>query len=463
MPRVLLSFTLSSTAFAAVLGLVTVVLAGCGGPDLPDVIPDESVGSCVYENRFADSEECVEYLGSDWTEDSAAAACAEAEGAFSATARCDYAAQLGTCLTGGEGDLIRYFFPGEDEADCSIARQGCEIFAGGAFTAGGTCGGFDFDTGGGIGTGGSVFIPESETCVDDDDGEEVCTRNMISACTEEGKKFNEFGSCENVVTQRPYWGAPPAPSYEEGKTDDPRLDDADWVRERDWVRDQLESCACICCHSKEISPDGPGNWFTEDPLWPDTFYATGLAMNAGWVDSSAFGAYPADENNGFTREGLGAPSTDKDRMVAFFEGELQRRGYTQDDFADMKPYGGPLYDQLVYVPSACEEGQRVDRDGTMHWTGGPARYVYILEADAANPGAPPNLDVPDGTLWHFRMDPGLDAVLSGEVVYGERPVDALQRVPADGGDAPALVEGQEYLLYVMADIALPVSRCTFTY
>ena len=40
-------------------------------------------------------------------------------------------------------------------------------------------------------------------------------------------------------------------------------------------------------------------------------------MGAGWVDDSALGAYPAEENNGFARP-FGIPTTDVDRMQAFF-------------------------------------------------------------------------------------------------------------------------------------------------
>ena len=51
-----------------------------------------------------------------------------------------------------------------------------------------------------------------------------------------------------------------------------------------------------------------------------------LAMMAGWIDSTAFGAFDPADNNGFAREITGMPSTDPDRMKAYFEGELARQG-----------------------------------------------------------------------------------------------------------------------------------------
>ena len=83
------------------------------------------------------------------------------------------------------------------------------------------------------------------------------------------------------------------------------------------------------------------------------------------------------------------PTTDVERMVRFFEGELARRGYTRDDFNDSTPIGGPLYEQSRFEPSECENGEGVSTNGNFSWVGGPARYFYLLEPGSANPGAPP--------------------------------------------------------------------------
>ncbi|MCA9567181.1 MAG: proteinase inhibitor, partial [Myxococcales bacterium] len=190
----------------------------------------------------------------------------------------------------------------------------------------------------------------------------------------------------------------------------------------------------------------------------DTLDDDGLGMLAGWVDSTAFGAFDPADNNGFDRETTGLPTTDIDRMVAFLEGELARRGFEEADFADTKPFGGPLYDQLFgFSPEACRDGQGIASDGTITWTGGGARYVYVMAEDSANPGVPPNLDIPEGTVWRLDVAPDSDPIDSG-LAYGSTPAGTSQAVPATG-DAPALKAGTTYYLYVARDVYQPITRC----
>ena len=111
----------------------------------------------------------------------------------------------------------------------------------------------------------------------------------------------------------------------------------------------------------------------------NSFYDTGLALGANWIDSTAFGAFAPEDNNGFDRIHSGIPSTDPDRMVQFFRDELSYRGKSEADFVDSTPFGGPLYTQMIYEPTACENGEGVGVDGSLIWTGGPARYVYVLD------------------------------------------------------------------------------------
>ena len=99
-------------------------------------------------------------------------------------------------------------------------------------------------------------------------------------------------------------------------------------------------------------------------------------------------------------------------------------------------------------------------DGTITWAGGDARYVYVLEADANPPGVPPNLDLPEGTVWRLDVDWTADPVASG-LTYGDTLPDTWQRWPEDGS-APELMAGETYYLYVLADIYLPLTRCLFT-
>lgn len=182
-------------------------------------------------------------------------------------------------------------------------------------------------------------------------------------------------------------------------------------------------------------------------------------MLAGWVDSTAFGAFDPEDNNGFDRSVTGVPTTDVPRMAAFLEAELARRGRTRADFAETPPFGGVLYDQLFYEPGPCEDGVGIDADGTVTWTGGPARYLYVLEADASSPGVPPNLDLPDGTLWRLDVAHTAQPLPSG-VRYGDAPAGSRVAWPPSGV-APALEPGRPYYLVALLDVYLPATRCVF--
>jgi hypothetical protein len=419
-------------------------------------------------NAFSQSDECKEYLGSGWTEDTAGADCLAPgpgadPGAFEVGAACDRDSILGECIVAeGLPEHTVLVFPGEYGDSCDGLELGCS-FAGGVFVPSPICAGA---TGGGGGEL-SVFQPFEQICVPPIEGEplgsgpdgEVCTWQAISGVTEEGRYFADYADCGAVLTQRPYW---PAPAPTDTLPDDPRLSDSSWLAEYDWVTSQVEASACVCCHSAAEAPEaGPSGWYLEaGPIWTDSFDDDGMAMMAGWVDSSVFGAFPPEDNNGFSRDLTGTATTDPDRMLAFFEGELARRGLAREDFAETPPFGGPLYDQLEYVPEACSAGQGIAADGTITWAGGDARYVYLLEPEASPPGVPPNLDLPDGTLWRLDVDWTAGPIQSG-LAYGDAPANTYQRWP-ETGSAPALVSGQTYYLYVLADIYLPLTRCLFT-
>ncbi len=116
-------------------------------------------------------------------------------------------------------------------------------------------------------------------------------------------------------------------------------------------------------------------------------------------------------------------------------------------------------DQLTYEPEACAGQVGVGSDGVVRWGGGVARYVYVMDADAANPGVPPNLDLPDGTIWRLDVHPDDPAIESG-IRYGDEGDGALQTHPV-AGTPDALVSGREYYLYVLKDIYQPAERCLF--
>ena len=463
--------------------LLTLALACSGGGGEPadstggDADPDSTdgadgteavavTGRCTYTNPFSQGAECKEYTGAGWDDEGASADCAAPmagadPGAYEGGLSCDRDTILGECVVDADPDgAYTLVFPGDDPGDCGGVELGCG-FAGGAYVPAAVCEG-----GGGGGSTGDVFQPFEQVCEDPLDGEpagagadgQVCTWEAISGATEEGRKFIDYASCEPVFSQRPYYAravtADTAP-------DDPRLSDPDWVDEYDWVTAQVESAACVCCHSEDIAPDGPSGWYLEaSPIWIDTLDDDGLAMMAGWVDSTAFGAFAPEDNNGFDRGTTGVPTTDIDRMQAFLEGELTRRGFVEADFDATAPFGGPLYDQLFYEPEACPGDVGVSIDGEVTWTGGDARYVYVLEADSMSPGVPPNLDLPDGTLWRLDVAWTAEPVASG-IDYGAVPDGATQAWPAAGA-APALAPGETYYLYVQRDVYQPLTRCLFT-
>lgn len=425
-------------------------------------------GRCLYANPFSGAEECKAYTGGGWTVEAAETDCTEsvmgAPGRFVADLDCGFAAELGRCTVGdNSGDGYVLVFAGDDPASCQGSVLGCETFAGGTFTPAGVCA--DGAPPSGVPSD-EAFIFGEKICAPSPDGSPgqgpdgtVCTWDGIQGCTEEGRRFIDQASCETSWRQRGYY---PIEVSANTAPDDPRLEDDDYMAEARWLTAQVESCSCSCCHSMEATPRGPSMWFVEDgPLWFDSVSDEGLAMFAGFAESEAFGAYPAEDNNGFDRTRTGLPTTDTERLQRFLRAELNRRGVAEPEAEEWVPFGGPLVTQADFVPSACEDGEGVAADGTVSWVGGGARYVYVLAAGSANPGTPPNLFQPDGTLWHLMVDPTDDPIQAG-FEYGTTPDGAMQLLPAGDG-APALVPGERYYMYVLADIIRPVTRCEFVY
>jgi hypothetical protein len=442
------------------------VVASCGRPAGPvPTVPSRVVGSCIYRNNFSGMDECKDYLGDGWTEAAVSAECQRRNSTAAIGTACSYPSTLGTCiLNANRPDVVRITFPGSDPSKCGSMQMGCEFFGGGYFVPSAICAGS---------TGPSmppstlpVFRQPELVCRAPRAGEptgmssggQVCTYSSIAACTEPGRKFTDYSSCEPVLTQRPYWPARRAPAR---TTPDPRMSDPAYTSELSWVRSQIESCGCICCHSNRAAPMGPSNWFVEaDGNFMDTFHDTGLALGAGWVDSASLGAYPREQNNGFSRTTSGIPSTDPERMARFFANELANRGRTRESFSGATPFGGPIYTQTQYTPTACTGTDGIAADGTISWSGGPARYVYVLAAGSANPGVPPNFDLPTGTQW--RVDVPFDGTpVNTGIRYGTVPMGATQRFPQGMTPPAALVPGQRYYLYVLQDVGIPITRCLF--
>lgn len=458
--------------FYLLAALPVVAVAACQDP-VPEVSPAPPAepaaviaGHCVYMNPFSQREECKELHGAGWTRQAALDEC-KAQSADLKEGACTYPETLGACVLKGEPErLVHLVFPGNDAASCSLMELGCEVFAGGAFEEAGICVG-QTDPTPPDPVAGTVFQPPELICRDPLPGEplgesrggQVCTWEMISGATEEGRHFDDYASCDRVYTQRPYY---PAPSNGVDTKDDDRLNNPAYVAELQWVTEQVEATACVCCHKASITPDGPAMWDIEAPgNWVNTFSDYGLAFAGGVLDSSLLGAYPASENNGFDRATTGIPTTDPARMRAFFQAELDHRGVAKDAFADATPVPDFFYDQFIYEPSKCEGGEGVAADGTITWSGGRARYVYVLEAGSNNPGVPPNLDLPSGTRWRVDVPPSAQGIESGSLRYGEVPKGMTQAFPKEGAPA-ALDPAKTYYLYALADVAVPITRCLFT-
>jgi hypothetical protein len=311
-----------------------------------------------------------------------------------------------------------------------------------------------------------TFIPPYDDCREPAQGEppgmgpdgKVCTHVMISGCTEPGRYYPDYASCDVVRTQRPFWEAPPA---NVPRQDDPRLSDSGFMKELEWATEQLEACACTCCHDSRVKDGKVGQWdIHRGPIWLDTLSDTGLALFVGAADSSALGAYPPAENHGFDRERTGVPTTDTARMQAFLRAEMARRGITEEQARAVPPFGGPIYQNRLMKPVACA-GQGIDTEGRVQLGDAQVRYVYLQREDAENPGVPPNTDLPDGTLWRIDVLASAAAVKGG-FTYGSTPEGSFQVAPA-AMSAPELEKGTRYKLYALRDVGLPVVNCLFTY
>jgi hypothetical protein len=262
-----------------------------------------------------------------------------------------------------------------------------------------------------------VFIPPFRDCrgplaggTTPSSSGQVCTNVAISGATEPDKHFQSYGSCDVVITQRPYWPAPPAKA---SSASDPRLNDWGYGGEVAWAKSQVAASGCVCCHDNRIAPRGASQWdIAAVGNWLDTVSDGGLALFAGLADSSVLGAYPPSENHGFDRTSVGLPSTDPERMKKLILAELAYRGISEAEARAVPPFGGPIYENAVRPPVACA-GQGIDPEGHVVYMGGNARYVYVLEPGSKNPGVPPNLDRPEGTIWRLDVLPNAEALESG--------------------------------------------------
>ena len=312
-----------------------------------------------------------------------------------------------------------------------------------------------------------VFIQPFESCQAPARGDRlssednlVCTNEAISGSTEEGREFKDYGNCDVVRTQRPYY---PKDPYNEADPRDKRLRDKTFMTELDWINSQIRSSACVCCHDSKVSLDGKfALWnISARGIWTDQLGTQGLGILSGKISSEILGKYPAAMNNGFNRDSTGFPSTDPARVQQFFNNEIVRRGLTDADFAALPPFGSFILDIINKQPDNCTSQEYVQVDGKIYWTGGNARYVYVKEPGSGNPGVPPSNDNPEGVLWRLDVLANVEALAPG-IVYGALPAGTYQVTPAENAAPPALISGQRYHLYVLKDILQPKCNCIFT-
>ena len=308
------------------------------------------------------------------------------------------------------------------------------------------------------------------TCVEEHDGEQFCFWESVRAAVPLGKNFIEYGNCQVLSTQAPPWQR----DVRATDCDDPRLNDPAWVAESNWVRDQIRSTSCQCCHDSSQTGYADSFDIAQGPLWVTQLTEMGVLTFGGFKavlsgrvkDRKAF--IPPEENNGFSRdEGrLGFQTTDVDRLRAFFQQELDWRNITDDDIRNFDTIPIPEQLNIEEPVNPCPSTIGVDAEGVIHWSGTvEARYLYVLGLEAETPRPPPHFDYPEGTLWRIdrhHLEPV--GFRTGEVTYGSLPEGSLQRRLAPGQQPPALVEGETYRLYGLMDMhSFNIVNCTFTY
>jgi hypothetical protein len=103
--------------------------------------------------------------------------------------------------------------------------------------------------------------------------EQLCVQVSPISSTREGRSYVADSDC-NVVKLQRFYRPQPAPQH--GTADDPRLQDPQFMKELNWVSDQIRASAC--CHDTKTS-DSYGLWDVNDPyVWLDQFTSRGLAM-----------------------------------------------------------------------------------------------------------------------------------------------------------------------------------------
>jgi cytochrome c553 len=152
------------------------------------------------------------------------------------------------------------------------------------------------------------------TTTDADDPEVL----FNGTCVAEGELFSDSYDCDLV--EGPCSSVRLGATIEVGDPDPERLDDPDLA----WSTAQLASCSCICCHNEDGVSAHIWSW-DYAPAWTDTISSERLETLMEYAGHRGDILQP-EENNGFRRDIIGLPTNDPERMRAFAQRELARRG-----------------------------------------------------------------------------------------------------------------------------------------
>ena len=309
-----------------------------------------------------------------------------------------------------------------------------------------------------------VELPDGAEVEYDSDGQRLlCIWESVVGCAPEGVQYTEVSDCTQAFTQAPSWFVEPTQRF----VSDPALmDDPDFVAELDWVQAQVESSGCACCHASGINSGNTSGFDVHAPqVWTDTMETYQIAMLTGeFADHSLFGAVDSEDNHGFIRDHTMFPSTDPERMKAFFLSEFERRGGTEENEQEAEEGFETFFGRLFEPYSECVSPWQGMEDDRVVWESGDSiRQFYVLEESADTPGFPPTLDKPDGTVWAIYVSPDQDPIPSGSIQLGEVPTGAVQVIPEDGSP-PVFTPGTTYRLFATPDFQLIREiNCTITY
>ena len=297
-------------------------------------------------------------------------------------------------------------------------------------------------------------LPDTATITTLDDGEDyVCVWNSPTAVAPEGIKFADVGSCDHVFTQAPSWFVHPERLY---ASDQALLEDTAFAEELLWAQGQVASSGCSCCHSSQSGSGHATAWDADAPaVWTDTISLARLYLLSGMIaEHKEFGAFDPADNHGARRDVVMIPSSDPERLRAFFVSEFERRGGTDVDKEDAQKQMDALFSRKEAEPRDCIDPFEGLIDGKLAWNSSAGvRQVYLQEVGSEIPGFPPNLDRPAGTVWAFRLPADMEPLLSGTVVPGELPEGAVQLVPEDNA-IPQFESGKRYRFFATPDVML---------